>query len=382
ADIGFNWSQAAGFIAEFCSLGGTIVKRIWVPSGTQDYSDVVAEMPVHGVDGVVAATGPETVVALATRYPGLRGNLSRKLLVGAIAINPPIGQLGRRISGVLLAGSFLQLPGVAGRTYLADLRRSFPGLKFAGTGFDIYYHDGVAAVAQALAVVQGDLSHGERRFMAALARVRLRSPSGSFRLDSNRQAVGPNYLVRMDGSLYRRVGGVEHTFAGYFTPDDPPPSQTTPLCRHGRPPPGARRSRSQRPGEASQALTRSEAARSEAAPDQHNGGPSFDGKRLAYLAQALLAPALAETHHDERRLLGRCQERCRLGLDQQWLGSDAQGRLDGQRGVRQQPARVAAARSPPRPHQPKRDVERPRGPGPQLASCPTPLGPHPAHQPT
>ena len=240
ADIGFNWSQTAGFIAEFCSLGGTIVKRIWVPSGTQDYSGVVAEMPVHGADGVVAATGPETVVALATRYPGLRGNLSRKLLVGAIAINPPIGQLGRRISGVLLAGSFLQLPGVAGRTYLADLRRSFPGLKFAGTGFDIYYHDGVAAVAQALAVVQGDLSHGERRFMAALARVRLRSPSGSFRLDSNRQAVGPNYLVRMDGSLYRRVGGVEHTFAGYFTPDDPPPSETTPVCRHGSPPPWAR----------------------------------------------------------------------------------------------------------------------------------------------
>ena len=31
----FNWSETAGFLAEFCSLGGKIVKRIGVPSGTQ-----------------------------------------------------------------------------------------------------------------------------------------------------------------------------------------------------------------------------------------------------------------------------------------------------------------------------------------------------------
>ena len=34
----FNWTQAAGFVAEFCSLGGTITKRVWVPAGTEDYS--------------------------------------------------------------------------------------------------------------------------------------------------------------------------------------------------------------------------------------------------------------------------------------------------------------------------------------------------------
>ena len=34
----FDWAQAAGFDAEFCSLGGTIVKRIWISPGTQDFS--------------------------------------------------------------------------------------------------------------------------------------------------------------------------------------------------------------------------------------------------------------------------------------------------------------------------------------------------------
>ncbi len=44
----FNWTQAAGFVAEFCSLGGTITKRVWVPAGTQDYSAVIGGLPSSG----------------------------------------------------------------------------------------------------------------------------------------------------------------------------------------------------------------------------------------------------------------------------------------------------------------------------------------------
>ena len=39
----FNWSQTAGFVAEFCSLGGTIVKRVRVPPGITDLSSVLAQ---------------------------------------------------------------------------------------------------------------------------------------------------------------------------------------------------------------------------------------------------------------------------------------------------------------------------------------------------
>ena len=49
----FSWAQAAAFDAEFCSLGGTIAKRIWYPASPTDYSTVVAQVPSHGVDGVV-----------------------------------------------------------------------------------------------------------------------------------------------------------------------------------------------------------------------------------------------------------------------------------------------------------------------------------------
>ena len=55
----------------------------------------------------------------------------------------------------------------------------------------------MTAVLTALAQVHGDLSGGERRFQAALAKVRLNSPVGPIRLDRNRQAIAPNYLLRV-----------------------------------------------------------------------------------------------------------------------------------------------------------------------------------------
>jgi branched-chain amino acid transport system substrate-binding protein len=239
-DAIFDWSQLAGFTAEFCSLGGTIVRQVWVPRGTEDYSGVVARIPRTGVDGFVAATGSRTVSALLTKYPGLRGNVARKLIVGALALDPPLPP--RRIAGVLSGSAFLgQLePG-----YLADLRRLFPEVKaFAGLAFDQFYYGATAATLQALDRVHGDQSNGQRRLLQALAAVVVRTPSGTVRLDRSREAVGSNFLVRFrsstQGSLYRRVDGVEHTFGGYFTRDDPPPGETTPLCKHGNPPPWAR----------------------------------------------------------------------------------------------------------------------------------------------
>ena len=104
ADPLFNWAQTAGFDAEFCSLGGAVVKRIWVPPATQDYSNVIAQIPRTGVDGFfVAASGPDTVLALAKGYPGLQGQHSRGKCWSATlgfdsTLSPRLisGQCGRR----------------------------------------------------------------------------------------------------------------------------------------------------------------------------------------------------------------------------------------------------------------------------------------------
>ena len=204
---------------------------------------MVAQIPKRGVDGIVATTGPETVVALAKEYPGLRGNLARKLLLGAIAFGGGVDQLDQRYPELLRSFPSSTSRGAAGQRYSADLGGRFPHLFASGVVWDIAYRDAMAATAQALQAVHGDLSGEERRFQAVLARVKLDSPSGPIRLDSSRQAVGSNYLVFARdpaSSVYRRMDGVEHTFGGYFSASDPPPGRSTPACKRAKPPPWTR----------------------------------------------------------------------------------------------------------------------------------------------
>jgi branched-chain amino acid transport system substrate-binding protein len=242
----FFWSQSAAFIAEFCSLGGHIVKRVSVPPGTTDFSGITAQLPRRGVDGVFFGTNSDAVVALARAYPGLRGNLARRMLTGISGL-AAVGVLGSRISGVLLPDR--NGPGyyLARKPYQKALHRAFPRLDpHLFFVFDADYYAAMKATIKALEVTHGDLAHGERSFQAALARVELDLPNGRVRLDARHQAIAPNYLWRITKPdfthqrLIRTISNVERTFGGYFTARDKPPGPGTPLCRVRTPPLWAR----------------------------------------------------------------------------------------------------------------------------------------------
>src|SRR5438093_174712 len=49
-DIPYGWETAAGFVAEFCALGGRVVERRWVPVGA-DAATVMPAVP-RSADGV------------------------------------------------------------------------------------------------------------------------------------------------------------------------------------------------------------------------------------------------------------------------------------------------------------------------------------------
>src|SRR5262249_48292929 len=67
-----GWSEVAGFVAEFCSLGGNVVKGVWTPRFDK-FRPVVARIPPHGVDGVVLPSDLQSFssfqTALTLRYP-------------------------------------------------------------------------------------------------------------------------------------------------------------------------------------------------------------------------------------------------------------------------------------------------------------------------
>jgi branched-chain amino acid transport system substrate-binding protein len=242
-DEGFEYTQVAGFVAEFCALGGTIVKRLWSPQG-----DVSAYVTSNKADGFYV----ENPGNFSTEFKGLRGSLAKRIVGGIFWSNPgttappAVQQLA---VGVVSGGPSPILPTRPLNEYLAAMHKSFPNLDpLARIIFPTAYYDSMSAVLKALGQVHGDMSGGERRFQAALARVRLDSPLGPIRLDRNRQAVGANYLDQYQrngtGGIVQRtiriVPNVDQTFGGYFHTNGPLPSRTHPACRHGNPPPWAR----------------------------------------------------------------------------------------------------------------------------------------------
>jgi branched-chain amino acid transport system substrate-binding protein len=243
----FDWGETAGFLAEFCSLGGSVAKRISVPPGTSDYSRIIAQVPPTGVDGFFLAgasgIGGVGAAALARAYPGLAGNISRKLILG-IGDFTPLRRLGNRMRG--LVSSDRAGPGLSpGSRYARRLRRTFPGLDPTLVGGGVFvadYYTAMKATLQALAQAKSDLSNGERTFATALSRVEFDAPAGHIHLDALHRAVQPIYLLQArkpdfsDQRLIRTIPNVDASFGGYFTRHDPPPTATSPVCKKRTPP--------------------------------------------------------------------------------------------------------------------------------------------------
>jgi branched-chain amino acid transport system substrate-binding protein len=237
-DVPYAWAQAAGFVAEFCALGGRVVDTIWVPFGV-DPATAAAQVP-RDVDGVYLGQAVLPMSAFLERYASLGHDLSRQLVASAGVVADPA--VIPSATGVVIGGSPAAQRTPRERTYARGFAKAFPGMVAARalTGTSLAYNLGVEAALEALARARGRTG---RPFLDALGAVRLDSPLGRIRLNSNRQAIGPSYLSRVTARgirTLRVVPGVEHTFGGYFTAADPPPSETSPACVKRMPPPWAR----------------------------------------------------------------------------------------------------------------------------------------------
>jgi branched-chain amino acid transport system substrate-binding protein len=255
-DWAASWARAAGFIAEFCALGGRVTARLFPPIGSA--SPALAARIPPGVDGVAIvpavsfADWPGFVEAYARRH----ADVGQHLVLGpeVLISRDSRARLARAARDVVAAGSEPFEPkNRAWRRFREQFSRHFPGVLRPRSVPGEYplalaYRNASEAILEALEEADGDLSGGEHRFMAALAGLRLETPTGVIGLDPNRQAVAATYLTQLslDARGHRRsqtlrvVPNVEQGFAGYFRPTDPPPSPTSPACRRTSPPPWAR----------------------------------------------------------------------------------------------------------------------------------------------
>jgi branched-chain amino acid transport system substrate-binding protein len=244
-DYSFPYTQAAGFVAEFCSLGGNITKRIWPPLGTKDYSGFITQIPRSGVDGFMMAVGGTGTVAFVKDFEGLAGNVAKKMVGGSVTVDPTaLSALGDRLNGVV-AGEPIppDSKSPAWQKYANAIKKYYPKVS-PNSLFTAGYYDEMTGIVLGLKKVNGDLSDGGKKFRAALAKVSFQSPHGLVKLDQNRNAIADNFVVQVTKGggfkTLKDVRGVDQTFGGKFSSSTKSPGRNSPACKHGNPPPWAK----------------------------------------------------------------------------------------------------------------------------------------------
>jgi len=244
-DYSFSQTQAAGFILEFCGLGGQITSRQWVPLGTKDFASVIAALP-DDVDAIYLGLGGADAINFLNQYQQAGGKAH--LMGGSIMVDQTIlsakGNAKNALLGTLAASGQADTwedPGwqkfVKAYQDAFPANKRFPSPSLLATN----YYNSTMALILGLRQVNGDLSNNQAKLKEALAKIELDAPNGKIKLDSNRQAIGTNFVTEVvddgKGALFSKVvkviPNVNQTL-GY----DPAvfakiglPSRTVPECK-------------------------------------------------------------------------------------------------------------------------------------------------------
>ncbi len=255
-DYSFGWTSAAGFIADFCAVGGDVVTRVFPPLGTTDYSSFVQQLPdpdeVDGYFWVVGGTGTN---AALEAFVNAKGDLDGAQHAGNLFFSPALASaLGPSIAGAYVGG-FASLPGDVQtpeiEAYLASADATWESLAAGaaggevgppsvamGFGFGYGYYVAGKALNQALEAVGGDLSDNHAALREEMSTMTLDVPYGSVKLDENRHGIITTYVQQLvldenDEVVSQTVAlipDVDQSFGGTFTADGPSPDRENPPC--------------------------------------------------------------------------------------------------------------------------------------------------------
>jgi branched-chain amino acid transport system substrate-binding protein len=252
-DYDFPYTQTAGFVAEFCSLGGEVVERLWPPLGEEDYTSYIAQIP-DDIDGFYLSVGGTGTLAFVKQYEQLLGPLGDKIIGGSIAIDPTVltdPDVGPRMVGVVSGSStdqdsqtpeYQEYLQTLNENWGPDVEGADPAVVPVGSGlFGANWANGAEAIASALEASGGDFSDGGAAFREALTafgEAGFESVEGPITIDENRNAIGNNYIIQAteqdDGTIVNKtlktIPDVDQTFSGNFSADTPTPDRENPPC--------------------------------------------------------------------------------------------------------------------------------------------------------
>ncbi|HYP85961.1 ABC transporter substrate-binding protein [Variovorax sp.] len=210
-DYGFPYSQVQGFMASYCAKGGKVVDKAWVPLGTKDYASVIARIP-KDVDALVVVLGGADAVNFLTQYEQAGGD--KPMVGGSITVDQTVlnykGKRRESLLGTASAGPMADsIDTPEWKKFVADYKANFKDGFPSPSLFAYLYYINTKATLDALDVVKGDLSDGQKAYREALQKTNFKGPAGDVRIDANRNGVGTTYITEVtkapDGSFYNKV---------------------------------------------------------------------------------------------------------------------------------------------------------------------------------
>jgi branched-chain amino acid transport system substrate-binding protein len=247
-DYSFAWTSAAGFIAEFCAVGGKVSKRVFPPLNTTDYSSYAQQMPTN-VDGTFVAVGGAGLIPFLKAYEQAHGPIDGKKFIGNLFWGTPslFEQLGSRVAGAYSggAGTAGDLATPAAKNYANNIIGKWfktipPGgaaAPQASSTFTFGYFINTWGLIKGLQKAGGDISGGQKKLQNELKTVVLPTAYGVIKLDKYNQGIIPVYYQQLylkGGKLATKTVGyipnVDQTFGGTFSANTHAPGRTSPKC--------------------------------------------------------------------------------------------------------------------------------------------------------
>jgi branched-chain amino acid transport system substrate-binding protein len=198
-DFAFGYEQMGGFQRVFEDTGGRIVKKLWPPIVTPDYTPYLAQLT--GVDAVVQGFAGSNPLKFMKQYKD--AGLKLPVLGGGTAGDDALlKSFGDEAIGLITASAYTSdLDTPVNKQFIAGMVRdtgAVPGLYAAGL-----YINGM--VAEAALKATGGNTEDKDAFIKALRAVSLDdSPRGAFHFDHFGNVVGTVYIRRLerkDGKL-------------------------------------------------------------------------------------------------------------------------------------------------------------------------------------
>ena len=230
-------TSTAGFISEFCSVGGQITNRLWPRPDPASYLFNAAQLTPD--DNVFVALGGAALAEFLRVYEAAVVPIDPVRFAGNFSWNDPLlrDQFGERVVGIPISDSIWADSDDSNAIEYAELVEDvYPSIApNAHTVFVYGYYTAAEAMLRALEEADGVLELDRHRtFRQAMAELEFDdAPYGPVRLDLNRQAIVNNFvkLVTPKGAeTIRRVAAVTQDFGGTFTRLTPPPDRENPPC--------------------------------------------------------------------------------------------------------------------------------------------------------